>query len=135
LFAVKEIINKKRGLVVNKEIGKKIKSLRLAKSQNDGKMYTKKMLHEDAGISYSYICDIESGRYDNPGYDILEKIAKALDASVFDILEETNDIPINKDDLPEPYKKIGVEKAVFTKLLELSDDELDYLVQVLKSFK
>ncbi|EDK34024.1 helix-turn-helix domain-containing protein [Clostridium kluyveri] len=47
---------------------------------------TKYRLSKKSGISQSYICEIESGKYTNPSIDIVLKLAEALEISISELL-------------------------------------------------
>jgi len=57
----------------------KLKEIRLEKGM------TLKELAEKANISAGYLCHLERGTRANPSIDVMEKIAKALDKTIFEI--------------------------------------------------
>lgn len=63
------------------EVGLNIKKARKNRSSEIGKKYTQKMLANDAGLSQSYIGDIESGR-SYPSTPAVSAIAKACNVSL-----------------------------------------------------
>jgi len=62
------------------KIGKNIKKLRQAKELSQDK------LSKLADVSYNSIIKIETGGIQNPTIETLQKIAKALDVSVDDLI-------------------------------------------------
>jgi transcriptional regulator with XRE-family HTH domain len=44
-------------------------------------------LSEVSGVSRSYICELELGKYNNPTADVLCKISKALGCSIDDLVD------------------------------------------------
>jgi len=52
-----------------------------------------RQLAEDAGVSYGYISAIENGRFSNPTYESLEKIAGALGVSLEKMSESHEGVP------------------------------------------
>ena len=63
------------------DIGNNIRILRKAKGM------TQEQLASSAGLSRSYIADLERNRYSNPGIDIVAVIAKALDVQPSKIID------------------------------------------------
>jgi len=63
------------------KIGKNIKKLRQAKSLSQDR------LSKLADVSYNSIIKLETGGITNPTIDTLQKIAKALDVSVDDLIK------------------------------------------------
>lgn len=47
---------------------------------------SQRWLAKKAGISRSYLCEMESGKYDNPGVKILCRIARALGCKIDDLI-------------------------------------------------
>lgn len=64
-------------------IGNVIKNLRTKKKMSQ------RYLAEKAGISYSYLCNVENGKH-KPSFEILDKIGKALDIKFTDEDEDIN---------------------------------------------
>lgn len=62
-------------------LGEKIKFLRQSKRLSQNK------LSERSGVSQSYINELENGKKTNPTYELLQKIAQALEVPISDILE------------------------------------------------
>ena len=58
------------------KLGEKIISLRESKNM------TRYRLAKNSGVAYSYLLDIESGKYNNCSIKILQKIAAALDTPI-----------------------------------------------------
>ena len=65
---------------IRKKFGKKVKELRAKLG------ITQEQLGEKANLHYNYIGNIETGRQ-NPTLETIEKIAKAFEISVSDLLE------------------------------------------------
>ena len=57
----------------------KLKNVRLEKGM------TLQQLAEKADVSAGYLCHLENGSRVNPSIDVMEKIAKALDKTIFEI--------------------------------------------------
>ena len=66
--------------VVTMDIGNNIRLLRIQKGLNQ------KQLAERSGISPSYLCDLEKGRFDG-SIRVLQCIAAALDVNVSELLK------------------------------------------------
>lgn len=56
--------------------------IREIREQQGIKQYT---LAKMTGLSEGYICHLEKGTRDNPTYNVMEKIAKALNKEVKDV--------------------------------------------------
>ncbi len=69
-----------------KDLGKNIKAIRLARKSliRPGKPMLQYELAERAGVPASSLCNIEKGKYANPTWDILSKIAAGLQCEVSD---------------------------------------------------
>jgi transcriptional regulator with XRE-family HTH domain len=67
-----------------KELGRNIKRLRLARMSRikPGRPLLQRELAERAGIPASSLCNIENGKYRNPTWEILSKIAAALECEI-----------------------------------------------------
>ena len=46
---------------------------------------TLEKLSEKSGISAGYLCHLENGSRNHPSIEVMEKIAKALDKTIFEI--------------------------------------------------
>ena len=57
----------------------KLKQIRI------GKGITLEKLSEMSGISAGYLCHLENGSRNHPSIEVMEKIAKALDKTIFEI--------------------------------------------------
>ncbi|HDJ24085.1 MAG TPA: XRE family transcriptional regulator [Candidatus Aminicenantes bacterium] len=66
------------------DLGQNIRRIRLAKSSSfrSGRPMMQKELAELAGIPASSLCNIENGKYRNPTWEILSKIAQALGCDI-----------------------------------------------------
>jgi putative transcriptional regulator len=51
------------------------------------KKLTQKGLAQKTGLSQAYINELENGKKTNPTYEVLQKIAQALEVPISDILE------------------------------------------------
>ncbi len=67
-------------MVQENKIGKNIKKLRLSKELSQDR------LSKLADVSYNSIIKLETGGITNPTIETLQKIAKALDVSVDDLI-------------------------------------------------
>ena len=65
-------------------IGQKVKQ---AREERKMSMYR---LSKITGISSSYISELESGKYNNPSAEILQKLSKALGVSVSRLLNKAS---------------------------------------------
>lgn len=63
-------------------VGFKIKTIRELKGKSQVKVAN------DSKITAAYLCELETGIKTNPSYDVLERIAKALDVPVAKLLED-----------------------------------------------
>ena len=59
----------------------KIKRLRKVKGLKQGE------LAKIAGISQTYLCELEKSRKSNPSKDVLKRIAKALGTSISELVD------------------------------------------------
>lgn len=57
----------------------KLKSIRKAKKM------TLEELAEKSGVSAGYLCHLENGSRKHPSIEVMEKIAQALDKTIFEI--------------------------------------------------
>jgi transcriptional regulator with XRE-family HTH domain len=74
-------------------IGERITYFRSAKG------YTVNKLANMAGVSQSYLRDIELGKNSNPGIDILDCLCDALGITLKDFFDIDNEAPFNDDPL------------------------------------
>ena len=58
-------------------------------------------LAEDSGITAAYLCELESGAKNNPGYKVLSNIAAALGVTVGELLDEATDEQAATSELPK----------------------------------
>jgi len=67
-----------------KELGQNIKNLRTSRDSRlrPGRPMLQRELAVRAGIPASSLCNIENGKYRNPTWEILSKIAAALDCEI-----------------------------------------------------
>ena len=89
----------------------------LKKLKDESKLTTKK-ISEKSGIPESTISRILSGQTDNPSFDSIYAIVKAMGGSLDSVFE--NDIKTNNDDtspLIKLYEKVISEKNWYIKLL------------------
>jgi transcriptional regulator with XRE-family HTH domain len=95
------------------DLGENIKNIRLAKKsqQKPGKSLLQKELADIAGIPASSLCNIENGRYKNPTWDMLTKIAAGLKCDIADFfVKEKKEIPASQIALTEMIEMIIREK-------------------------
>lgn len=69
---------------MNFDVGARIKELRIAKGLSTNK------LSNMAGLSQSYVRNLEAGKYDNPTVDSLELICEALNIAFEDFVNYTD---------------------------------------------
>lgn len=94
-------------------LGENIKNIRLSKKslQKPGKSLLQKELAELAGIPASSLCNIENGRYKNPTWDMLTKIASGLKCDIADFfVKEKKEIAASQIALTEMIEMIIREK-------------------------
>jgi len=94
-------------------LGENIKNIRLSRKSllKPGKALLQKELAELAGIPASSLCNIENGRYKNPTWDMLTKIAAGLDCDIADFfVKEKKGIPASQIALTEMIEMIIREK-------------------------
>ena len=95
------------------DLGENIKNIRLSKKSllKPGKSLLQKELADLARIPASSICNIENGRYKNPTWDILTKIASGLNCDIADFfVKEKKEIPASQIALTEMIEMIIREK-------------------------
>ncbi|RLE02430.1 MAG: hypothetical protein DRJ11_07185 [Candidatus Aminicenantes bacterium] len=82
---LKELLIKKMAFTLQ-DLGQNIRKIRLSKNSNlrPGRPMMQKELASLAGIPASSLCNIENGKYRNPTWEILTKIARALDCDLPD---------------------------------------------------
>ena len=90
---------------MNFDVGARIKELRLARGLSTNK------LSNLAGLSQSYVRNLEAGKYDNPTVDSLELICNALGIAFEDFVN---------------YKDLSLSQLKAMKLVrKLSDEQLE----------
>ena len=90
----------------------------ILKKLKDESKLTTKQISEKSGIPESTISRILSGQTDNPSFDSIYAIVKAIGGSLDSVFE--NDIKTNNDDtspLIKLYEKVISEKNWYIKLL------------------
>ena len=90
----------------------------ILKKLKDESKLTTKQIPEKSGIPESTISRILSGQTDNPSFDSIYAIVKAMGGSLDSVFE--NDIKTNNDDtspLIKLYEKVISEKNWYIKLL------------------
>lgn len=135
---------------INFPYGKAIKILR-----SEAEL-TRKELAERAGVSYSYLAEIESGKK-KPSSDILSKIARGLglrSSAFFSILEEMAEgLPITPLKIAEskqvysaplfaPYNPSSLSKRrrellekISSELNDLDEESLEIIARLIKKLK
>jgi transcriptional regulator with XRE-family HTH domain len=75
-----------------KDLGENIKNIRISKKSRikTGKPMLQYELAQLARIPASSLCNIEKGKYENPTWDILSKIAQGLDCDISDFFASEN---------------------------------------------
>ena len=87
------------------DVGKRIKELRKAKGLSTNK------LSNDAGLSQSYVRNLEEGKYDNPTVESLQLICDALGTTFEDFVN---------------YKDFSLSQLKAMKVIRtLSDEQLE----------
>lgn len=96
---------------MNFDVGARIKELRKAKGLSTNK------LSNMAGLSQSYVRNLEAGKYDNPTVDSLELICDALGITFEDFVN---------------YKDLSLAQLKAMKVVRtLSDEQLDGFCQLM----
>jgi DNA-binding XRE family transcriptional regulator len=74
------------------DLGANIRLIRKSRPslKRPGRPLYQKELAESAGIPASCLCNIENGRYRNPTWEILGKIARALDCDVSEFFQKAD---------------------------------------------
>lgn len=98
---------------MNFDVGSRIKELRMARGLSTNK------LSNIAGLSQSYVRNLEAGKYDNPTVDSLELICDALGITFEDF--------VNYEDLS--LAQLKAMKVIRT----LSDEQLEGFCQLMTS--
>jgi transcriptional regulator with XRE-family HTH domain len=96
------------------ELGANIKRLRQAKPSRhkSGRAMLQKELAELADIPASSLCNIERGKYPNPTWEILSKIARGLECEISDFFEsETPSVSPSQIALTEMIEMIIRERV------------------------
>lgn len=97
---------------MNFDVGARIKELRLARGLSTNK------LSNLAGLSQSYVRNLEAGKYDNPTVDSLELICNALGIAFEDFVN---------------YKDLSLSQLKAMKLVrKLSDEQLEGFCQLVE---
>lgn len=97
---------------MNFDVGARIKELRLARGLSTNK------LSNLAGLSQSYVRNLEAGKYDNPTVDSLELICNALGIAFEDFVN---------------YKDLSLSQLKAMKLVrKLSDEQLEGFCQLIE---
>ena len=97
---------------MNFDVGARIKELRLARGLSTNK------LSNLAGLSHSYVRNLEAGKYDNPTVDSLELICNALEIAFEDFVN---------------YKDLSLSQLKAMKLVrKLSDEQLEGFCQLIE---
>lgn len=103
-------------------LGDKIKTLR------KNKKLTLEGLASEAGVSKSYLWELENREAQKPSVEILEKLAKALDVSIAFFLEEETSLTPEEKHLDDAffrnYQKLGsAEKDKLRKIMEVFQEQ------------
>jgi transcriptional regulator with XRE-family HTH domain len=80
---------------------------------------------DEVGASKAHIWELETGRAKNPSIDLLMKLAKTLDVSVSNLVDENPGAP---DDSPELV-------ALYRELKELSDADRRAIRNMMDHFR
>ena len=85
-------------------------------------------LAKAAGMSRSYLSQIEHGRYKSPSADIMYRIASALGTTIADILEEQIiAVAGNYQTVPAPLRELVRTKG---ELLDIRDEDVRMLARI-----
>lgn len=101
-----------------KDLGQNIKRLRMSRDSRikPGKSMLQRELAELAGIPASSLCNIENGKYRNPTWEILNKIAQGLRCEISDLFVT-------------PEAAVSPSQIALTEMIEtLIRDRLDVLL-------
>lgn len=101
---------------MNINIGERIKYFRTEKG------YSVNYLANQAGVSQSYIREIELGHYENPTVDILSQICLALDISLREFFSTDS-------------KSSDIDDSLLQEIKALSPSQRESLKQFLKSMR
>ncbi|WP_143316888.1 helix-turn-helix transcriptional regulator [Clostridium sp. HBUAS56017] len=114
-------------------IGEKIKSLRKLNK------LTLRELNSKTGLSISFISDIENKRR-NPSIDNLKLLASALNVSVSQLLDDSNDLSLKdmqtkKESIDHKLNLLeGDMKVLFQKVSKLSEEDRQKVIKMLDIF-
>ncbi len=98
---------------MNFDVGSRIRELRMSKGLSTNK------LSNLAGLSQSYIRNLEAGKYDNPTVDSLELICEALGIAFEDFVN---------------YKDLSLSQLKAMKIIRtLSDEQLEGFCKLMGS--
>ena len=75
-----------------KDLGGNIRNIRKSRPsrRKPGRPLLQKELADAAGIPASCLCNIEKGKYRNPTWEILNRIAGGLDCDISDFFQSTD---------------------------------------------
>lgn len=96
-------------------LGRRIREIRMAKGLTQEKLGSK------SEISYKFVGEIERG-LQNPSFDTLEKIARALEVDLYELFRFEQEVPNRKD----------IEARMAKILKGISEDDLRQLFFVLR---
>ncbi len=99
-------------------LGARLKELRLKKG------FSLQDLADKVGASKAHIWDLETGRAKNPSMELLAKLAKALNTTIYDLVGES----LPTDDEPELV-------AMFRDLKDLSEGDRDVIRSMMERLK
>lgn len=85
-------------------IGKRIAYFRTSRG------FSVNYLANQAGISQSYLREIEMGHYDNPSVDVLDAICGSLGISLSEFFDDQKDVRNSNDSLIEEIKYMNPEQ-------------------------
>tara|TARA_R110000803_G_scaffold51864_3_gene106947 strand:- start:3456 stop:3773 length:318 start_codon:yes stop_codon:yes gene_type:complete len=99
-------------------LGARLKELRLKKG------FSLQNLADKVEASKAHIWDLETGRAKNPSMDLLVKLAKSLNTTVYDLVGEA----LPTDDEPELV-------AMFRDLKDLNEDDRDVIRSMMERLR
>lgn len=72
-------------------------------------------VHEETGVSVSYLSDLERGKGNNPSVDTLQKLAECYDMTLGELMKDVGDGEPSVGDFPPALQKLVEEVEEITK--------------------
>jgi transcriptional regulator with XRE-family HTH domain len=111
LTALKPVASSGAERVVSPTLGSQVRTLRRERGVRQFELATQ------AGISRSYLCDIERGRVGTPSLAVLDGLAAALDTSRIDLLRAAGVVEVSDGDIADQRMQ-----RLVAVIRDLSDD-------------